>query len=137
MTDCKKEYVDLQWQHGNQFSMHHHIHTFWLEMFASYILSVFASVLMIFFWSIFLFCCWIKDLWLRKSLSSCVKWDIKGIIKPKKPGFHAKHKCYIILIYSSSPRSIFKKAAIYFLLKIRKVGSKKLRLFWLTFLLSL
>ena len=136
VTDCKKEYVDLQWQHGNQFSMHHHIHTFWLEMFASYVVSVFASILMIIFWSIFLFCCWIKDLWLCKCLSSCVKWDIKGIIKPKNQVFMQNTNFISFWSTRALLDLFFKKPQFIFCWKSEKLDPKNCDFFdWHSFCL--
>ena len=59
---------------------------------------------------------------------------LKGMISPKNPFFiHAKHKFYIILIYSSSPRSIFKK--LQFSAENYKIGRNKNANFSLTFIL--
>ena len=55
--------------------------------------------------------------------------------KFQKSIFHAKEEFYIILIYSSSPRSILKKPQQIFHRKSQKLGAIKMQIFSLTFLL--
>ena len=89
-----------------------------------------------FFWSIFLFYCWIKDLLLRKSLSSCFKWDIKGIIKPKNQVFMQNTNFISFWSTRALLDLFFKKLQFIFCWKSEKLDPKNCDFFdWHSFCL--